>query len=111
MNIIKLKNGDEIPKNYTGIVESQNEKRWIKNGERHREDGPAVVWGSGHKFWYLDGIIIWFSVWKTLDFTNKIILSKEQHPRYPTCQVLKYIDENGIQEQVVIPGMEEFVIE
>lgn len=28
---------------------------WYKNGERHREDGPAVEWQDGTKFWYRDG--------------------------------------------------------
>lgn len=31
-------------------------KRWIKGGLLHREDGPAVIRGSGHKrveeFWF-----------------------------------------------------------
>jgi len=29
-------------------------QRWYKNGELHREDGPAVIIGSIQK-WYLDG--------------------------------------------------------
>jgi len=29
-------------------------ERWYLNGERHREDGPAVVWADGSKFWYID---------------------------------------------------------
>ena len=28
---------------------------WCKHGNLHREDGPAAVWLSGRKSWYLNG--------------------------------------------------------
>ena len=28
--------------------------RWYKDGQFHREDGPAVEWNSGTKAWYLN---------------------------------------------------------
>lgn len=28
-----------------------------KNNQLHREDGPAVIWSNGDKYWYLDGHI------------------------------------------------------
>lgn len=31
------------------------EKRWILNGFLHREDGPAVIYHNGTKYWYLEG--------------------------------------------------------
>jgi len=30
-------------------------KRWFKNGEPHREDGPAVECANGDKYWCKDG--------------------------------------------------------
>ncbi len=27
----------------------------IKDGKLHREDGPAIEWSNGDKFWYLNG--------------------------------------------------------
>ena len=36
-------------------VDSDGTKRWFLNGERHREDGPAVEWSDGEKWWYLNG--------------------------------------------------------
>lgn len=30
-------------------------KEWFLDGNRHREDGPAIVWGDGTKEWWLDG--------------------------------------------------------
>jgi hypothetical protein len=28
-------------------------KFWYQNGKLHREDGPAVIWRNGAKYWYL----------------------------------------------------------
>ena len=30
-------------------------KRWYKDGELHRDDGPAVIYSSGVEEWYLNG--------------------------------------------------------
>jgi len=112
MNTIKANTGYEIPSNYTGIVEFlSGSKWWYKNGKRHREDGPSFIYYNGEKEWWLDGKYIWNSSWDKLDLRNRIILSKEPHPLYVACQLFKYIDEYGIQEQIVIPGMEEWFIE
>ena len=40
---------------YTVKVYDNGDKDWYLNGERHREDGPAVEWASGGKWWYLNG--------------------------------------------------------
>ena len=90
MKTIKIKTQFDIPSNYTGVAE----------------------WFDGIKEWYLDE----YQIFDTLDenrlnFRNKIILSKKQHLEYSEIQVWKYIDGNGIQEQIVIPGMEEFIKE
>ncbi len=112
MNTIKVKHPGEIPDDYTGIAVWENGfKVWLKNGKPHREDGPAKIWSDRSKSWYLNGMICWDSIWNQRNLRNKIILSKEQHPKYSTVQVWKYIDENGIREQVIIPGMEGFIIE
>ena len=33
----------------------EGRKEWYLNGQRHREDGPAVEWATGRKEWYLNG--------------------------------------------------------
>jgi len=112
LKTIKAKDWKDIPVNYTGIVESEKgELHWFKAHIRHREDGPAIIWIAGDKEWYLNGKCIWESDCEKIDLRNKIILSKDQHPEYPTVQVWKYIDENGIREQIMIPGMEDYIIE
>lgn len=30
-------------------------KEWYRNGERHREDGPAVIWPNGTQYWLRNG--------------------------------------------------------
>ena len=30
-------------------------KVWLVNGDYHREDGPAIEFPSGTKYWYLNG--------------------------------------------------------
>ena len=111
MNIIKLKDLDDIPEYYTGIIEWEDgELSWLKDGNRHREDGPARIHGDDFKSWWLDGKPIWNSLNK-LDLTNEIILSKEKHPEYPLVQVWKILGPNGLYRQIVIPGMEEYIQE
>jgi hypothetical protein len=38
------------------IEYSNGDKFWYINGLRHREDGPAVEWSDGDKWWYLNDI-------------------------------------------------------
>ena len=49
---------DDIPDNFTGIFKFTFDDaiRFYKNGRLHREDGPAIIYSSGSKFWYLNGL-------------------------------------------------------
>ena len=33
-------------------------KEWYVNGKLHRLDGPAVEWANGYKAWWVDGVSI-----------------------------------------------------
>ena len=37
------------------LIESDGSKRWWLNGQRHREDGPAIETAYGDKEWWLNG--------------------------------------------------------
>ncbi len=112
MNIISANESIMVPEHYTGIVKFVvGTTTWFKDGKRHREDGPASIWATGRKIWYLEDKLIWSSGWKPINLKDKIIFSKEIHPEYPTVQIWKYLDKNGIREQVIISGMEEYVVE
>ena len=60
---------------YTVKVNKDGDKHWYLNGERHREDGPAIIWNDGTESWYFndklhredgpaieyeDGTILWY---------------------------------------------------
>ncbi len=112
METIKINKLEEVPEDYTGIIEWTNkDKWWLKNKKVHREDGPAIIWYEGDEFWYLDGFPIWDNRLGLINLRDKIILSKERHSMYPAAQVWKYIDINGIVERLIIPGMEKFIKE
>lgn len=32
-------------------------------GQKHREDGPSVIWESGREEWYLDGKSYYYEDW------------------------------------------------
>jgi len=36
------------------IDEYSGTKMWYKDGELHREDGPAIIWKNGDEEWYLN---------------------------------------------------------
>lgn len=58
MNTIKLKENEEPPSNFTGIVEhADGTKEWSKEGLLHRLAGPAVEWANGTKEWYKEGLL------------------------------------------------------
>jgi len=40
---------------YTVKVYSNGTKEWFLHGKLHREDGPAVEYVDGDKYWYLNG--------------------------------------------------------
>jgi hypothetical protein len=78
-SVVKVKNKDEIPANFTGIAvyplgskewwlngqlhrdggpafeRYDGYSSWFKNGKVHREDGPARQWEDGSGQWWLDG--------------------------------------------------------
>lgn len=57
METLKLKSWESPPKNFTGLVEYEyKDKYWYKNGELHREDGPAIEKTNGFKAWYKNGL-------------------------------------------------------
>lgn len=56
MNTLKVNDWRDIQKNYTGIAEYHNgDKEFYFNGQRHREDGPAVEFFNKDRCWFLDG--------------------------------------------------------
>ena len=47
----------EAHPSFTGcLVDGKGVKRWFVDGQRHRENGPAVEWPDGTKFWFINGV-------------------------------------------------------
>ena len=38
-----------------GLIDDGNKKQWLKNGQKHRLNGPAEVHRNGYEAWFLDG--------------------------------------------------------
>jgi len=110
-NIISLDPFDyELPPLYTGIAIFRGSRKcYYKGGKIHREDREAVIYYSvNRQEWWLEGKRIWSS---DIPITNHKIFEKKQHLVYPEVQIWKYIDNNLVKEQVVIPGMNYWFIE
>jgi hypothetical protein len=59
MKITKLPNGGELEEYNSdeGVYYyMQDSKHWWLNGLLHREDGPAVEYADGTKYWYINDI-------------------------------------------------------
>ena len=37
------------------LLDSDGTKRWCLNNKYHREDGPAIEYPNGRKYWFLNG--------------------------------------------------------
>ena len=42
-------------KEYKVTVDKLGTTQWYHNGQKHREDGPAVVMANGNKEWWVNG--------------------------------------------------------
>jgi hypothetical protein len=40
------------------VIYANGSQVWYLNNQRHRTDGPAVIWADGAQFWYLNGLYI-----------------------------------------------------
>lgn len=52
-------------------VDTYGDVHWYKNGELHKEDGPAVVHMNGDKEWWLDDVF-----YSEQEFTHEIAKRK-----------------------------------
>ena len=50
-----LKDGNFHRENGPAVERADGTKQWYLHGDRHREDGPAIEWANGDKWWYLHG--------------------------------------------------------
>jgi hypothetical protein len=56
-------NGDKHRDNGPAVEYTDGDRWWYLNGKCHREDGPAIDWGDGTKTWYLYDQRLSFDGW------------------------------------------------
>jgi hypothetical protein len=50
--------GERHRENGPAVIFNNGTKQWRINGKLHREDGPAVILSCGEEDWWLNGIIL-----------------------------------------------------
>jgi len=48
-------NGERHREDGPAIEYADGDKSWYRNGKLHREDGPAIEYADGEKLWYVNG--------------------------------------------------------
>jgi hypothetical protein len=69
----KLHREDDLP----AVEYPSGIKHWYKNGKKHRETGPAVVWPDGDRSYFLEGEFFYTekNFYKKLREADKLPLS------------------------------------
>lgn len=105
-SILCIKNGKRHRDDGPAAILFDGRKEWWFEGERHREDGPAVEWESGYKEWHLEGIEIYHNIYPL--YETYLILDISPHPIYPLVKIHKILLKDKIEEKILIPGMIEY---
>lgn len=48
---------EPLPEGFSGVLKTQNYKKYYKFGNLHRTNGPAVEYKTGVKSWYQGGVL------------------------------------------------------
>ena len=51
-------NGERHREDGPAVELADGTREWFLNGKRHCEDGPAIEWSNGSKEWYLNGKLV-----------------------------------------------------
>ena len=54
--MIEFKEYKDIPKDFNGILKHNNTIYYLKNGKKHREDGPSTIHEIHFQEWCLNGV-------------------------------------------------------
>mgnify|MGYP000497014347 FL=1 len=94
------------------VIDTGASKQWLLNGERHREDGPALELSNGEKYWYLHGKVHRTDgpAMEFPDGTKKWCLNGEYHrtdgPAFEWANGDKYWYNNGKMHREDGPAIE-----
>lgn len=95
---LKLRELAEMLK-YTGVYVSEDgSKFWLKNGICHRENGPAIEYKDGAKYWCLENYY-----YQPINLKNYVVLDQYQG-KYGILWY-KLLDKDKVIEYPDIPGL------
>ena len=98
MKILNLTSNDPTPDGFTGIIKDEEGVFWYKEGNYHREDGPAIEWSDGGKAWYLED-----ENYRQVNLKDYVVLGHDKG-RYGIVWY-KLLDKDKIFEYPGIPGL------
>jgi hypothetical protein len=96
--IIFLKDGEYHRLDGPAVDHSNGDKIWYKEGDLHRIDGPAVEWANGNKEWFVDGI-----EYCSMKLKDSIIF--DYFKGAYNIMWYKILTEDGITEYPDMPGL------
>ena len=103
MRVIKIISWNDIPYDYTGVVEYPNgKKQWCLDGKLHREDGPAIEYPNGFKVWYLNDVFLF-----GLPPESQPFILVEEVVNEEGKEQIKVLTQNGIETWPNLPGLKE----
>jgi hypothetical protein len=128
MKTIKVISWDDITDNFTGIAEYPNgTKHWLKKGNFHRKDGPAIEHTNGKKEWWNEGNLhringpaieysdgskswwvdnVWYTVAELKDLIEDSIYLGKEKGKYD-LDWLRFLTEKGIKGFPIVAEMEQ----
>ena len=81
------RNGDFHRDDGPAIECANGDKHWYQNDQRHRTDGPAIEYANGVKYWYLNG--------------KKLTESEFYQQTKPSNCDGKYVEVDGVKYKLV----------
>ena len=85
---IKINDWIKIPKNFTGVAEHliSGINYWFKEGNLHRDNGPAIEYINGNKEWWVEGLRhrIRYRDWETDRKSTRLNSSHSGETRMPS---------------------------
>ena len=97
-SILCIKNGKRHRDDGPAAILFDGREEWWFEGERHREDGPAVEYSDGAKFYYLEG-----KRYYRINLQNHVVLDSYRGEYGITWY--KLLDKDKIFEYPDIPGL------
>ena len=68
-------------------VDALGTVRWYKDGQLHREDGPAIEYASGKKEWWVNGVEYTEELFNKYQLNKKLEATLEEKPSIKRAKI------------------------